>query len=540
MSVENKSVSNSVEAMVASLDDLKIGDMREVKVGEVTALLYRTKDGVFATGHKCTHYGAPLVKGVLCENRVVCPWHGACFNVKTGDIEDAPVLDALPSYAVRIDNNQVYVTVDQTEENTKSRRTPKMTKANLQQESRVFVIVGGGAAAMTAAETLRQEGFQGRVIMFSDESVLPYDRTKLSKAVNAPVQNILLRPQSFFDEHQIEIKLNHKVEHLDTSTKTVYLQDGSSQQYDELLIATGARPRSFGWAGQQLKNIFFIRQPHESAAIASLVDQDKINKVVLVGAGFIGLETAAWLVGQGYDDITAVDLLDVPFSRVFGDVIGNYLLNLHKSKGVKFVKQSVKAFEGKEQVERVILNDDSVLEADLVIIGVGAIPNTTFLTHDSQIKIDGDGGVTVNQFLQSSAGFYAAGDICRYPNFLSNEHVRIEHWDVAQQQGRVAARNMLGKGEAYRTVPYFWSAQYGGIRYCGHAGKFDNIVYQNKLQENKILAFFVTNNKISAVASVNMDPYVSCAAELFRLGLMPTVEQVEQGVDLMTLLPKSS
>uniref|UniRef100_H2Z8R6 Rieske domain-containing protein n=1 Tax=Ciona savignyi TaxID=51511 RepID=H2Z8R6_CIOSA len=376
-------------------------EMREISVGDGKALLVRHQGEYSAIGHKCTHYGAPLVKGALRDGRVRCPWHGACFNVKTGDIEDFPGLDCVPKHDIVIqDGDKVVIKACKSALATHKRYKPM--------DGLHVVIIGGGPASVTCAETLRQKSFMGKITILSADRCLPYDRTKLSKAMDVKPDAIFLRPQEFYDAVNIKIINNMRATDVNTESQVVTCEAGESFKFDKLMIATGnfkraliyklslsfntiqqifqnhlycvhliqtnplypgGRPRTLPIPGWDLKNVFVLRTPDDANAIAKMA---KDKKVVICGASFIGMEVAASLVSKAAS-VSVCEFFSVPFERVLGREVGLFLQKLHESKGVKFfMNASMVELKGEEgAVSKAVLKDGSELEADLVIAGVG-------------------------------------------------------------------------------------------------------------------------------------------------------------------------
>jgi len=522
--------------------------MKEVKVGEKKVLLCRLDGQYYAVNQLCTHYKAQLVKGTLSsDGRIVCPWHGACWNAKTGDIEDAPGLDHLTSFKVKIDGEKVIVIANEEELNS-GKRIKQPVKRN-HEDPRTFIVIGSGAAGANAVEVIREEGFKGRLIMITKEGHLPIDRVKLSKSLKAEIEKLLLKPESFYQENDIEVMLNTEVIEVNHVEQTVTLKDGQRIKYDSLLLATGSIPRNFWPANKSMKNVFFVRRVSDLNAIEKAVEAHANNaKIAVVGSSFIGMETAAMLAKQAAS-VTVLGSETVPFERVLGKDLGKFYQDWHESKGIKFIMSSVvNEFLANDQgncraLKLTYGGQTTELETDIVILGVGAAPDTEFLKKSStSFNIQNDGSLLVDEKLAvvGIKNVYAAGDIARfpYPYFSKGTPIiaRIEHWGVASQQGRIAAKNMLGKELSYHHVPYFWTAQYGkSLRYCGFAHHYTDIVIQGSLEEQTFIGYYIDGEEIVAICSMGKDPIVSHASELFRLGLMPPVSFIREGKDLLSI-----
>ena len=517
--------SSKNENIVARTDELKDGEMKQVSVNGTDVLLARVSGQFHALPAHCPHYGGELAKGALHGDRVVCPLHHACFNVTTGDLQEPPALDSLPCFNVRVENENVIVTLP---EEVTDRRTPAMAKKDSADDNRVFVILGGGAAGYVAAQTLREDGFAGRIVMITREQVLPYDRPNLSKEYlegKAEPEWMPLRPDDFYSEHDIEIMRGKTVTQVDSAKRKITFSDGENFQYDKLLVATGGEPRRLDIPGSDLKNIFVMRSMADTDAIVAKVREG--GHGVVIGASFIGMECAASLTERKLS-VTVIAPDDVPFKKTLGPEIGGLMLKMHQSHGVQFKlgAKTVK-FEGDGVVKTVVLDSGERIDADLVVVGVGVRPLADFLQG---INLHKDGGVIVDKHLLAADGVYAAGDIAWFPSAATGELQRIEHWRTAEQQGRIAAHNMAGKTTEYDSVPFFWTRQFGvGLSYVGHATGWDEIVFQGELDSQKFLAFYVKDNNILAVAGMNNHRNLAAIEELMRVKRMPTVAEIKNG-----------
>ncbi|MEH2390729.1 MAG: FAD-dependent oxidoreductase [Nostoc sp.] len=530
-----------IEAVVANINDLNDGEMRQVSVGETEILLTRLDGKYHAVGAHCSHYKAPLAEGVLNGHHVVCPWHNAYFDVTSGDQLEPPGLDSLACYQVRIEGENVIVSLP---EKTTGLRSPAMAQFNPDADERTFVILGAGAAGVHAAETLRVAGYQGRIVMITQDDKLPYDRTKLSKDYfigETSSEEMPLRSPDFYKEHAIEVLLNKRVEQVQTTAKAITFSDsnagtsGDSLNYDALLVATGGKPLQLDIPGADLQNILTLRSFDDTDRILTLSKQK--GQAVVIGSSFIGMETAAGLSQHGLQ-VTVVSPDSVPFKKILGEEIGKIFQQVHEENGVSFkLGRKAVQFEGSDKVEAVILDNGDRLKADIVIVGIGVQPATDFLQGiDLHPK---DGSVVVDEYLRAADGIYAAGDIARYPDWRTNESLRVEHWRVAAQQGRIAAHNMAGKAVKFRGLPLFWTMQFEfPLRYIGHAQSWDEIIVDGDLQKQEFIAFYVKNNQVLAVATSHKDTETAAMAELMRLNQRLTVEELRRGtVDLIQRQP---
>lgn len=509
--------------LVCQETDLKDGEMKAVMVGEAKVLLVRARGQYTAIGSKCTHYGAPLIKGVLEGNRVRCPFHGACFNVHTGDIEDYPGLDSLPCYKVTVKNGQVYVTVNK---NTmmQTKRVKEMCGVSTDFKHTV-VLIGGGPASLVCAETLRQNDYKGRIIMITKDLLPPFDKPKLSKAMNVDSNNILLRSYDFFQEFGIELWTQKEVVSVNTADKVVKLHDGSLQRYDQLLISTGCRARPLQCPGWDLGGVKLLQAYEDAKEIHTLSEG---QKAVVVGTSFIGMEAASYLSDKAAS-VSVIGTSAYPYERSLGPEIGQMTLQMMEEKGVTFyMKSGVSEIRGHNgKVKEVVLKDGQVLEADVVILGIGVIPNSDFL-QDSGVKTDPRKAVVVDKFMMTNVpDVFGAGDITSFPLAIRGDQmVSICHWQMSHSHGRVAALNMLNKKTEIKSVPFFWTVLLGkSIRYTGYNEGYTEIIFKGSVEERKFLALYIKEDVVVAAASLMFDPAVARLAEMMATGQRITKSQ---------------
>jgi NADPH-dependent 2,4-dienoyl-CoA reductase/sulfur reductase-like enzyme/nitrite reductase/ring-hydroxylating ferredoxin subunit len=495
-------------------------------------LLTRQQGQVHAFAPNCPHYGAPLEKGKVLNGKLICPWHHACFKLDSGHLCEPPALDDLPTYAVREEGGRIWVQVPPSPpaSTDKPEATPTAElggtpppAAAPPADARTFVIVGGGAAGEYAAQTLRREGFAGRVMLVSADEKLPYDRTKLSKAYlggKAKPEALPLREPDFYTTQRIERLQHTRAVGLDLGKQEIDLEGQLPLHYDQLLLALGGTPNLLPkLPGHNLPGVLPLRTQADADALLKATKDAK--QVVVIGASFIGMEAASSLIAEGRA-VTVIAQEKVPFARVLGPEIGAMLQKLHEEKGVKFeVEAEVTALLGEGgHVTGVQLKTGQTLPADVVVLGVGVRPATDFL--QAAFTLEKDGGVPVNARLQAAPNVYAAGDIARFPLAATGQPARIEHWRLAQQHGRVAARNMLGQQEEYTAAPFFWTQQYGkSLRYAGHAEQWDDIIYHGEVEKQEFLAFYVQAGRIAAVAGMGRDADMIYITELLGQGQMP-------------------
>ncbi|XP_053986033.1 apoptosis-inducing factor 3 isoform X2 [Hylaeus volcanicus] len=521
-----------IEDVVCKETDIKENEMKLLPLGDAGTkiLLIKQKGELHAIGTKCTHYGALLHTGALGDGRIRCPWHGACFNIKTGDIEDYPGLDSLPCYKVNVDDTGLVRVKANRKDLDLNRRVKKMSKLDANNKTTV-VIVGGGPAAATCAESLRQEGFTGNIVMVCKENTVPYDRVKVSKVLDFDIEQAALRPQSFYDDHSIQVKLGLEATGLNTSENVVTLSNNEILTYNYLFICTGSKPRMPDIPGINLSNIYVLRNYTDSHAIHSKLSDKK--HIVILGLGFIGMEAAAYCVSK-CASVTIVGRGTIPLQSVFGTAIGNRVREEFEAKGIKFIfKNNITQFVAKEDKEdtvgTVILTDGTVLPADIAIIGIGSTFYTDWI-KDSSIEMLQDGSVIVNKHLKTNVeNVYAGGDIAYAPLFDSDStSAAIGHYSLAHYHGKIAALNICAKSTELNSVPYFWTTLFGkSYRYTGY-GKPDKIRIYGSLENLEFFAYYIKDGKIIAMSSVGADPVVSDFANFLYEGNSLTDEMVDK------------
>ena len=459
-------------------------------------LLARVGDEYLAIGATCTHYGGPLAEGVIVNDTVRCPWHHACFSLRTGEALRAPALNPVACWTVEHRGEKIRVT----NKNERDPLAPTFPAATDREKPRRVVIVGAGAAGTAAAEMLRRCGFEGDVTVIDDDSGSPYDRPNLSKdylAGNAPEDWIPIRPDGFYAKHRIEL-VRGRATKLDVGAKRLELDGQPPLSYDAILLATGADPVRLDTPGSDLPHVHYLRTLRDSRAIIAAISGKK--RAVVIGSSFIGLEVAASLRTRGLGvDVIAPE--KIPLGRVLGDELGTFVRSLHEEKGVVFHLGHTA-----QRIERdaVILDDGTRISAELVVIGVGVRPR---LALAEQAGLTIDRGVVVDEHLETSApGVFAAGDIARWPDPHSGERIRVEHWVVAERQGQTAARNILGARERFDLVPFFWSAHYDvSINYIGHAQQWDRVSVEGDAAKRDVAVRFTQAGRLLALATLFRD-----------------------------------
>ena len=506
------------------LDATELDDdqMTQVSAGDVDILLAKIDGRFYANGAHCTHYGAPLADGVLSDGNVICPWHHAVFDLDGGDHIEPPGRDCLQSFEVEVRDGGVYVTVpDDAEES----RPPEMCDVD-PDDGRHFVIVGGGAAGSVAAETLRRAGYAGRITLITEDDFEPYDRPNLSKAYLSGEGDeawLPLRAPDFYDEHGIAVSTNATVQRFDAADHTIELEDGTRFGFTKALIASGSQPNSLPIEGFDGEGVYALRTRADAKRIIEAAED--AESAVVLGASFIGMEVAASLVERDLDvTVTAYD--DTPFERVLGEDVGRAIQALHEEHGVEFeMGYSVEKVQHGNGVA-LVLEDGPILEADMIVAGVGVHPATSFVEN---IELEDDGSINVSDRMKVTDDIYAAGDIATFPSPLDGRSVRIEHWRLASQHGKVAASNMAGQSQRYDEVPFFWTRQLGkGLKYVGHAEDWDDLIIDGDVEGFDFVAFYVEDDAIAAACGTRGD-LLTRIHDLMRRDEMPSPDEVRDG-----------
>jgi 3-phenylpropionate/trans-cinnamate dioxygenase ferredoxin reductase subunit len=473
------------------LADLPDGSMLLGHAQGEPVLIARRGEELFAIGATCSHWNGPLAEGLMVGDTVRCPWHHACFSLRTGEPVRPPALNPVSCWNVERRADRAVVT-------TKKKSTPRVA-SEIHPDS--VVIIGGGGAGNAAAETLRREGYAGSVTIISADESVPYDRPNLSKdflAGNAPEEWIPLHPPEFYAERDIILRLGTRVQAIDAAKRRLTLEGGETLSAGAIVLAMGADPIRLPLPGGEQAHVHYLRTLADSRAL--IADAKKAKCAVVIGASFIGLEVAASLRARGLA-VQVVAPEARPLERIMGPEIGDLVRSVHERHGVRFhLGPTARSIEP----TTVTLTNGEVLPADLVVIGVGVRP-AVGLAEAAGLAMDR--GVLVNEFLETSAsGIYAAGDIARWPDPHTGERLRIEHWVTAERQGQTAARNILGRRERFDAVPFFWSQHHEvTINYVGHAERWDRIEVRGSLEQIDAVVAFHQGDKIQAVATINRD-----------------------------------
>jgi 3-phenylpropionate/trans-cinnamate dioxygenase ferredoxin reductase component len=372
-------------------------------------------------------------------------------------------------------------------------------------QERTFVIAGAALTGAKTAEALREEGFDGRVVLIGAESVRPYERPPLSKEYlrgEAGRESVWVHDdEGFYSRMQIDLRLGTEVTAVDAAGPAVELAGGERVGFDALLLATGAEPRRLGIPGADLDEVYYLRTVEDSDRLRERIERG--GRLVVIGAGWIGAEVGASARQKGCE-VTLVELSSVPLEGVLGPELGAFYRDVHADHGVTFLGDTkVARLEGSGAVERVVAEDGRALECDFVVVGVGVAPRVA-LAETAGLKIDN--GVVVDERLRTAAeGIYAAGDVANAYHPLFKRHIRVEHWANALNQGPAAARSMVGREDPYDHVPYFYSDQYDvGMEYAGYATEWDEVVFRGDRAAREFIAFWLRDRRVLAGMNVNV------------------------------------
>jgi NADPH-dependent 2,4-dienoyl-CoA reductase/sulfur reductase-like enzyme/nitrite reductase/ring-hydroxylating ferredoxin subunit len=462
--------------------------------GDAVLLVHRGSDW-FAIGATCSHYGGPLAEGLIVDETVRCPWHHACFSLRTGEALRPPALNDLSCWRVEQRDGKVYV-------GEKLEPAKAKTNAMRRRGPSSVLIIGAGAAGNSVSETLRREGYAAPIAMVDPDPAVPCDRPNLSKdflAGNAPDDWIPLHPAEFYRDRGIELLRGPRVVALEPGQKRVRLDNGDTRSYGALVLATGASPVRLApelEAGSPA--VHYLRSLADSRAIIAAAEGSQ--RAVILGASFIGLEVAASLKPRKLE-VHVVAPESRPLERVMGAELGDFIRRVHEEHGVIFHLGQTATEIGSG---RVTLKNGDRLAADLVVVGIGVRPN---LELAESAGLSTDRGLAVNEYLETSVpGIYAAGDIARWPDRHSGDRIRVEHWVVAERQGQTVARNILGFRERFDAVPFFWSQHYDvPINYLGHAEKWDAIGVDGDINARDCTVRFRRGSQTLAVATIYRD-----------------------------------
>jgi apoptosis-inducing factor 3 len=477
------------------MDSLAEGVAVRGHVAGDAVIVVRRGEDVHAIGATCSHYGGPLAEGLVVGDTVRCPWHHACFSLRTGEALRAPALNPVTSYKVERRDGSVFVR-GKRDQPGNVRRLARSGAAPAS-----VAIIGAGAAGNSAAEELRHLGFSGDITLIDRDLQAPYDRPNLSKdylAGSAPEEWMPLHPRAYYEGLGIGLVLGRTVTSLDPAARRLTLDDGTARRFDAIVLATGAEPVRLALTGNSGPRIHYLRTLEDSRAIIGAAERGR--RAVVLGASFIGLEVAAALRARNIDvHVVAPDRR--PLERVLGPQLGDFVRAIHEQHGVVFHLGHTASGVGPGTV---IFDDGERLGTDLVVAGVGVRP-VTALAETAGLNVDN--GIVVDPFLETAAkGVFAVGDSARWPDPRGRALTRIEHWVVAQRQGQAVARTIAGDRAPFTDVPFFWSQHYDvSISYVGHAARWDAIDVEGNPDQHDCVVRYRAGGHVLAVASIFRD-----------------------------------
>jgi apoptosis-inducing factor 3 len=472
------------------------------RVGNDAVIVVRCgSSDVFAVGATCTHYGGPLAEGLVVDGTVRCPWHHACFDLRTGAALRTPALNPVTTYEVMRRGDSIVVGP----RTTRATAPPAVSRIGTPSS---VAIVGAGAAGNSTAEELRQLGFGGEITVFDVDESAPYDRPNLSKdylAGTAPPEWLPLHPRPHYKELAVDLVLGRRVTMLDAAARRLTIDDGTTRQFGAIVLATGADPITLTIPGNDGPSVHYLRTLADSRRIIEATRGAR--RAVVLGAGFIGLEVAASLRTRGID-VHVVAPSRRPLERVLGAELGDVIRTLHESHGVVFhLGQTARGLEP----GHVALQSGERLAADFVVAGVGVSPSVA-LAERAGLEVDH--GIVVDRYLQTAAhSVFAAGDVARWPDPRNGASIRVEHWVLAQRQGQAVARVIAGRKTPFADVPFFWSQHYDvAINYVGHADRWDAMEIDGDPRSRDCAVRYKRSGRVLAVATISRDR-VSLEAE---------------------------
>ena len=506
---------------VFGVEDIHEGQLKEVVVGpnskEDTITFAKVDGQIYAFGSKCTHFGFPLAKGILLGDQLFCPLHLASFSVKTGFPESGVAYNGIPVYQVKVENNRVFV-YSKKSIGSSSVEMPMVTRDESNTEQ--YVIIGGGPASESAVETLRQSGFSGKIVIVSKEDFLPYDRTLLTKAPTTASPKLQIRTPDFYTKMGVEFKANTEVKSLDNEHKTITTSTGEVIPFDKVLVASGLSASEHpNVKSDNQAGVFTIRSLSDIQSLQRFMKENEVRDIVVVGSNFIGPEIASSLKqANSSSHVSLISNSKYLCERVFGSQVGERITSIFQQNGIE-VKSNVdlsavsKNSEGK--VSEITLSDNSKIPAQLVIIGMGASPNSEFLPKS---LLDSKGYLSVNNFFQGSdPSVFAAGDIVSFKHLNS---VSIPHYSEAINQGTYAAWSMLGRRKAYTLAPFFWTRFFNkSFQFVGVPSQWDDLVMKGNLQEDTFVGVYCHNNNCHSAVASGKTKEIVLLNQAIRLGL---------------------
>jgi NADPH-dependent 2,4-dienoyl-CoA reductase/sulfur reductase-like enzyme/nitrite reductase/ring-hydroxylating ferredoxin subunit len=465
-------------------------------VQDEPVILVRRGSEVFAIGATCSHYGGPLADGLVVDDTVRCPWHHACFSLRTGEALGAPALSPVAGYEIVQRAGQVFVTGKRAKPGSVRRGARPGTAA-----PRSVAIVGAGAAGNSAADELRHLGFEGGITLIDRDQEAPYDRPNLSKDYLAGAvqeEQLPLHPSAYYEERRVELVRGRQVTALDAARKRLTFDDGTTREFGAIVLAPGAHPVRLPMPGDHGPPVHYLRTLADSRAIIKSAAESR--RAVVLGASFIGLEVAAALRARKIE-VHVVAPGRRPLERVLGPELGDFIRGLHEQHGVVFHLGRKAASLTRDGL---VLEGGERLDADFIVAGIGVRPATA-LAEQAGLWVEN--GIIVNASLETGEkGVFAVGDAARWPNPRGGGLVRIEHWVLAQRQGQAVARTIVGERASFTDVPFFWSQHYDiSINYVGHAERWDTIEIDGSLEHHDASVRYRAGGQVLAVASIFRD-----------------------------------
>jgi NADPH-dependent 2,4-dienoyl-CoA reductase/sulfur reductase-like enzyme/nitrite reductase/ring-hydroxylating ferredoxin subunit len=502
--------------------DLKENAPFSTKLGKLEILLIKMDGEIYVYDGQCPHHGAHLKDGVFLNSVIICSRHTARFNVIDGRSISPPSVKDLKNYNVKIEDGKVYIKVPGHESVQKKEKGPK---AHSVKKDKAFVIIGAGPAGTSAAMTLRKEGYDGRLLLLTEDFYFPYDRTSLSKGFlfgEKNKQDILLNDEIVYRELGIEILRNYKVIDLNIKQKTISLAHETELPYEKLLIATGGIPRTPTIPGTDLAGLYLLRSLYDAEALSAVLQT--VESIIIIGAGFIGLEAAAAIKNRGID-VHIVAPEPIPMAWIFGEKIGRLIQEEYEKSGVRFHLDTYPEEISKRQKGyNLLLSDESSLHADIILAGIGIVPSVVFLSGTGLII---NGTLHVNEYFETAADdVYGAGDAVMISYEKTGQTRHIEHWIEAGLQGQYAARAMLGNRRAFNEVPFFWTKMFNNeIQYAGFLGSVKNIVFRGNSNIDKFLVGYFKRGRLEAVAGCGREKEVILLSEIMKKGIPVKIAQ---------------
>lgn len=520
-----------------------VGDLKEnapfsTAFGKIEILIIKMEDKIYVYDGQCPHHGAPLKDGVFLNSVIICSRHTARFDALDGKAVSPPAIKDLTKYEVKIEDGKIYIRAPGRESVKKKEHG---TKAHSVKEDTAFVIIGAGPAGTSAAVKLREEGYDGRLLMLTEDFYFPYDRTTLSKGFlsgETEKTDILLNDEDVYRDLGIEIMRNHKVIDLNIKQKTVTLAHETELLYEKLLIATGGIPRTPNIPGTDSAGLYLLRSLYDAEALSAALKT--VESIIIIGAGFIGLEAAAAIKKRDID-VHIVAPESLPLARVFGAKVSRLIQEEYEKNGIRFHLDAYPEEISKgEKGCKLLLSDESSLYADIILAGIGIVPSVVFLSGTDLVK---NGTLHVNEYFETAAGdVYGAGDAVIVSDARTGKRRHIEHWIEASLHGQYAARAMLGNRRAFREVPFFWTRMFNTeIQFAGYLGSVKNIVFRGNPNVDAFLAGYFRRGRLQAVAGCGREKEVILFSEIIKKGIPVKIAQFrDRETDLEELIQEKT